>query len=131
MFTIATLDLDHKVFLVYIVAFNISSEFNKKYLFQRAQIAYLKVDEAFTEVSSKYIKFADVFLLKSVAKLPKHMDINNYAINLVDDSQLSYGPIYRFDPIDLEILKAYIKNNLANSFIKPSKFLVGGSILYD
>ncbi len=33
--------------------------------------------------------------------------------------------------MELEILKAYIKNNLRNGFIKPSKFLVGVPILFD
>ncbi len=33
--------------------------------------------------------------------------------------------------MELEILKAYIKNNLANSFIRPSKSSAGALILFD
>ncbi len=33
--------------------------------------------------------------------------------------------------IELEILKAYIKNNLANGFIRPSKSSTGASTLFD
>ncbi len=59
------------------------------------------------------------------------MGINNHAIELVDDWKLFYGPIYSLDLVKLEILKTYIKNNLANNFIKLSKSLVGISILFD
>ena len=31
--------------------------------------------------------------------------------------------------MELKILKAYIKNNLVNSFIRPSKFSIGALIL--
>ncbi len=33
--------------------------------------------------------------------------------------------------MELEILKAYIKNNLANGFIRPFKSPTGASILFD
>lgn len=33
--------------------------------------------------------------------------------------------------MELEILKTYIENNLANSFIRLSKFLVGAFIFFD
>ena len=33
--------------------------------------------------------------------------------------------------MELETLKAYIKNNLANRFIRPSKSLAGALILFD
>lgn len=35
-------------------------------------------------VSSKYSKFVNIFSLESIAKLPKYININNYAINLVE-----------------------------------------------
>ena len=52
---------------------------------KKAQIAYLKADEALTKVLNKYADFIDVFLPKLVVKLPKYMKINNHAIKLVDD----------------------------------------------
>lgn len=36
-------------------------------------------------VPLKYSDFANVFLEVSAVELPKHTDINNYPINLVDD----------------------------------------------
>ena len=88
---------------------------------RKAQIAYLKTDEAPTKVSSKYTNFIDVFLPKLAAKLLKYMKINNYAIEFVDDRQPLYSLIYSLRLIKLKILKTYIKNNLANSFIRPFK----------
>ncbi len=52
---------------------------------RRAQIAHLKVDEAFTKVPRKYADFADVFLPKLAAELLEHTGINGHAIKLVDD----------------------------------------------
>ena len=53
------------------------------------------------------------------------MRINNYAIKLVDDWQLLCDPIYSLELAELKTLKTFIKNNLTNAFIKPSKFLAG------
>ena len=64
-------------------------------------------------------------------ELSKHMKINNHAIELVDDEQLSYGFIYSLSLIKLKTLKIYIKNNLANGFIKPFKFFAKASIFFD
>ncbi len=101
------------------------------YPLKRAQIAHLKADEAPTEVLSKYADFADVFSPKLAAELPEYTRINNYAIELVDDQQLPYDPIYSLGPVELETLKAYIENNLANAFIWPSKSPAGVPILFD
>ncbi len=98
---------------------------------RRAQIAHLKVDEALTKVPSEYADFADVFSPKLAAELPEHTGINDHAIELVDDRQPSYGPIYSLGPVELETLKAYIKNNLVSDFIRPSKSPAGAVILFD
>ena len=98
---------------------------------KKAQIAHLKVDEAFTKVLSKYTDFADVFSSKLVVKLPKYIKINNYTIKLVDDQQFLYNPIYSLNLMKLKTLKTYIKYNLANSFIRHSKSLVGVFIFFD
>ena len=52
---------------------------------RRAQIAPLKVDEAFFKMPSKYADFVDVFSPKLAAELSEHIEINDYAIRLVDD----------------------------------------------
>ena len=101
------------------------------YLSKKAQIAYLKVDEALTKVSNKYANFADVFSPKLAVELLEYTRINDYTIKLVDDWQSLYGPIYSLGPVKLEILKVYIKNNLVNSFIRPSKSPIKAPILFN
>ena len=99
-------------------------------LSKRAQIAHLKADKAPIEVPSEYADFANVFSSKLAAELSEH-GISDHAIELVDDWQPLYGPIYSLGPVELETLKVYIENNLANGFIKPSKSPVGALILFD
>ncbi len=59
------------------------------------------------------------------------MEINNHTIDLIDDWKLLYGFIYSLSLVELETFKTYIKNNLANDFIRPSKFPAGAPILFD
>ncbi len=80
---------------------------------------------------SKYADFADGFSPKLAVILPEHTRINNHIMELVDDWQPPYGPIYSFRPVELETLKVYIKNNLANSFIKLFKSPARAPILFD
>lgn len=40
-------------------------------------------------------------------------------------------PNYSLRLVELEILKAYIKNDLTNSFIRPSKFFAKASIFFN
>ena len=98
---------------------------------KKAQIAHLKANKDFTKVASKYADFADLFSPKLVVELPKYKKINNHAIKFVDDRQPPYGPIYSLKSVNLKILKAYIKNNLAISFIRPSKSPAATPIFFD
>ncbi len=100
------------------------------HLLKGAQIANLKADKVSSEVLSKYVDFANVFLVKLAVNLPEHTRINNHTIELVDNWQPLYSLIYTLGPVELETLKAYIKNNLANYFISPSKSPAGILILF-
>ena len=95
------------------------------------QIAYLKVDEASAKVPIKYAKFANIFSPKLTAELSEYTWINNRAIKLVDDQKPLYSLIYSLSQVKLETLKTYIKNNLANGFIRPSKSPVETSIFFE
>ncbi len=81
-------------------------------------------------MSNKYKDFENVFSPKLVAKLSE-TSINDHTKKLIDDKQSLFGPIYNLELIVLKALKTYIKNNLANSFIKPFKFPAGVPILFD
>ena len=101
------------------------------HLFCKPQISSLIAKETPTKVFNEYINFVDVFSSNLASKLPKHTGINDYTIKLVDGQQPPYKLIYSLNPVELETLKAYIKTNLANKFIKPSKFPAGTPILFD
>ena len=98
---------------------------------QRPQISSLIAEEAPTKVSAEYLDFADVFSPDLAYELPEHIGINDHAIKLVDGQQPPYGPIYNLGPVEWETLNAYIKINLANGFIGPSKSPASAPILFD
>ena len=83
-FAAVAFDPKYKTFVVYVVALNVDLG-DEVHLLRRVKVAYLKVDEAPTKVSSKYADFIDVFFLKLIIQLPKYIEINNYAIKLVDN----------------------------------------------
>ena len=80
---------------------------------------------------SKYFDYNNIFLVQNAAKFPKYIEINDYTIKLEENKQLSLGPIYSLGLIEMETLKIYIKINLANNFIWPSKSLTRAFILFD
>lgn len=92
--------------------------------FNKAQIVSLMMDGALTTIPPKYSDFVDVLSLKLAAKLSEYTRINNYAIDLVDSKPPCYELIYSLGPIELEILKTYVKINLVNNFIGPSKYAI-------
>ena len=98
---------------------------------RQAQIALLKAKKAPITVPIKYSDFANVFSEKLAAMLPEHTEINTNAIDLEEDKQPPYGPIYSLGPVELETLKIYIETNLGNGFIRPSKSLANAPILFD
>ena len=134
-FAAAAFDPEHKIYVVHVgsVSFNasLSSSLLNVYPFQRSQISGLIADKGLTKVPAEYSDFADIFSLDLAFKLSEHTRINDHTIELVDDQQLSYRPIYSLGPVELETLKAYIKSNLTNGFIRLSKSLAGIPILFD
>ena len=92
-FAAAALNPEHKAFIVYVAARSVDLG-DKMHHSKRAQIAHLKADEAPIKVPSEYTNFADIFSPKLAAELLKHMEINDHAIELIDDWQPSYDLIY-------------------------------------
>ncbi len=80
---------------------------------------------------SQYANFVDVFSPKLAIEFPEYIRINNHAIELVDDWQSLYSLTYSLRLVELETLKAYIKNNLPNNFIRPFKSPARTSIFFD
>ena len=128
-FAKAALDPNKEAFVVHVATIN--AEPMIIYPARKAQIALLKADEAPVTIPVKYSDFSNVFSEKSAAELQEHTKMNTHAIDLEEGKQPLYGPIYRLGPIELEILKTYIKINLANGFICSSKSPTGTPIPFD
>ena len=126
-FAKAALDENIKAFVVHVSSVSSRSKMTIHPV-REAQIASLLAKEV--TVPAKYSDFADVYSKKSAEVLPECTGINKDAIELEDGKQPSYEPIYSLGPVELEILKTYIKTNLANGFIQPSKFPIGAPILF-
>ena len=97
----------------------------------KAQVGALNFNKAPTEVPAEYSDYSNVFSAENAAKLPKNTGMNKNAIELEKGKQQPFGLIYSLEPVELETLKTYIKINLANGFIRPSKFPAGAFILFD
>ena len=79
----------------------------------------------------EYFNYSNVFSTENVAELPENTEINEHVIELEKSKQPPFKPIYSLGLIKLEMLKTYIKINLANSFIRPFKSPAGVLILFD
>ena len=98
------------------------------HLSYRAQVALLISEK--TGISTEYSNVSNIFSSDSVAELLEYIRINNHSIDLLDNKQPPYGLIYSLEPMELKILKTYIKPNLVSSFIKPSKSPADTQILF-
>ena len=72
-------------------------------------------------IFAKYFDFFNIFSLNSTEEQLEYNRINNHPINILDNKQLPYSPIYCLDLVGLETLKTYLKANLAIGFIRLSK----------
>ena len=126
-FAAAALNADDKTFVMHIAA--LAEPMTMPiYPSCQAQVAALTNEE--TGIPAEYSDFSDVFSPDSAAELLEHIGINDHPIDLLDNKQLPYGPIYSLGPVELETLKTYIEANLASGFIRPSKSLAGAPILF-
>ena len=80
---------------------------------------------------AKYSDYNNVFSAEYKVELSKNTRINKHTIKLEEGKQPLFGPIYSLELVELEILKIYIKTNLANGFIRPFKSSVEALILFN
>ena len=123
----AVLNADGEIFVVHIAAL---VELTTLLIYSscQAQVAILTSEK--NGISAEYSEFSNIFSSNSAVELPEYIGIYDHSINLLDDKQLLYSPIYSLGPVELEILKTYIKANLASGFIKPSKSSANTLILF-
>ena len=137
-FTVIALDPEHETFVIYLASLSSitspsfsSLNFHPSCGPQIVGLIAKKTFTKFTKVSANHSDFADVFAADLTSKLPKHTEINEYAIKLVDGQQPLYEPIYSLELVGLETPKAYIEINLANRFFKLSKSPAGTPIIFN
>ena len=104
---------------------------SKKQAQIEAQVRALLFNKTLTEVLSKYSDYSDISSAEYVAEFLENTGMNEHAIKLEEDKQQLFGPIYSLGLVELETLKTYIKINLANGFIQPSKSLAKALILFN
>ncbi len=126
-FARAALDKKSETFVIHISALEATTIHPS----QAAQIAALQWDKAPTEIPAEYSDYADVFLSDLAMELPENTRMNEHAIELVEEKQPPYRPIYALSPVELETLKIYIKTHLKTGFIQPSKSPARAPILFD
>ena len=126
-FAAAALSVDNETFMMHVVALAEPSTM-PIYSFCQAQVAAPMSKK--TGIPAEYSDFSNVFSSDSPAELPEYTGINDHPINLLDDKQPLYGPIYSLGLVELETLKTYIKANPASGFIRPSKSPAGAPILF-
>ena len=140
-FVIAMLDTDNKTFVMHMAIWKweemvIDSVKKVQIKAQSkaqsgAQVGALIFNKTSTKIPAEYSNNSDAFLAENAAKLAKYTGINEHAIKLEEGKRALFGLIYSLGPVELEILKTYIKTNLVNGFICPFKSLIGALILFD
>jgi hypothetical protein len=82
----------------------------------RVELANQEVDTDLTLIPPEYYEFADLFSKKEADKLPPHHEYD-HTIPLEPGKTLPFGPIYKCSPMELEVTREYIENNLKKRFI--------------
>ncbi len=99
--------------------------------FQVMQVQLETLDESLEEptIFKAYRDLANVFSPSNANSLPPHRD-EDYAIELEPGKTPPFSPLYNLSEYQLKTLRKYIDKNLANGFIRPSKFSAGASIMF-
>ena len=126
---IVTFDVNYKTFIMHVAIRE--QEKMPVHSKRQAQVGALLFDKASTKVLVEHFNNSNVFLVENIAKLTKNSRINEYTIKLEKGKQPLFDPIYSLGLVKLETLKTYIKINLANGFIQPSKSFAGALIFFD
>src|SRR5260221_1237010 len=86
-------------------------------------------DSIAAKVPAKYHEFLDLFVDKEATELPPHCS-HDIKIELEHGKSPPFGPIYSLTDKEKEVLWAYLADNLAKGFIRPSTSLAASPILF-
>lgn len=106
-FAKAVLDKNSETFVLHILALEATE--NSIHPSQAAQIAALQWDKAFFNIPIGFSDNTDVFSLDLAIELPEKTGINEHILDLIEEKQTPYGPIYVLSLVEMETLKTYIK----------------------
>ena len=95
----------------------------------QANSAKLAEAPDFSNISSKYYKFADIFSKTKAEILTSHCPYD-FKINLEEGIQPLVGLIYSLSAYEQEALKEFIEENLNTDFIWPTSFLHDIPVLF-
>ena len=82
-----------------------------------------------SNVPLEYHKFCDVFSKSHANTLPSHQPYD-LKIKLEDGAIPPFGPIYSLSPHELQMLREFIDEHLANGLIRPTRSLSGALVLF-
>ena len=80
-------------------------------------------------IPPEYHEFADLFSKKEADKLPAHRPYD-HTISLEPGKAPPFGPIYKLSPMELEVVRKYITDNLKKRFIRHSQSPCGAPIVF-
>ena len=86
-------------------------------------------EDSLVQLLAKYHPYADVFDKVKAGTLPHHRPYD-CPYDLKPGTEAPWGPIYNLSPTELEVLRAYIEENLASGFIRHSKSPAGAPIFF-
>ena len=81
------------------------------------------------QIPPEFKGFRDVFSAHNSKILPPRKT-TDHAIDLVEDAEVPYGPIYPLSQNELQILREYLDENIKNGRIRASKSPAGAPILF-
>ena len=86
-------------------------------------------DPDLSNIPEEYHDFADVFSKAKSDKLPEHRPYD-LKINLDEGTEPPLGTMYSLSQIELQALRKFIDENLANGLIRPTRSPHGAPILF-
>ena len=99
-------------------------------MMQGLQIANLDEQEnSAMLIPEAYKSLTEVFLEIQAGILPSYCK-DNYSINLLEGTTLSFRSMYNLSTKKLTVLQKYLNINLINDFIQPSQFSAGALVLF-
>ena len=82
-----------------------------------------------SKIPAEYQDYADVFSKTEAHKLPEHRPYD-LSIPLQEGTTPPFGPVYNLSPLELDVLRKYIDENLRKGFIRHSQSPAGAPILF-